>query len=130
MTNGLSLQLPFDHAEFTFIHHHPGRRLLPQGRSRLRTPHEMIFEVVGTLRTDDPGVQGGRGRPRRRPDVLPADRGHDHGHDRYRRPVWALGVKPLMARRSTEHGSGPSAPRRVVERAFTPLHRFRRLRIR
>ncbi|MDH6193185.1 hypothetical protein M2168_006303 [Streptomyces sp. CZ24] len=45
-----------------------------------------------------------RGRPRRRPDVVLGDRGYDH--DKYRRLVWDLGVKPLIARRGTEHGSG------------------------
>ncbi len=75
-----------------------------------------------------PPVRGRRGRPRRRPDVLPADCGYDH--DKYRRLVWDLGVKPLIARRGTEHGSGLGTQRWVVERAFAHLHWFRRLRIR
>lgn len=33
------------------------------------------------------------------------DRGYDHDHDKYRRLVWDLGVKSLIARRSTEHSS-------------------------
>ena len=40
------------------------------------------------------------------------------------------GVKPVIARRGTEHGSGLGAQRWVVERAFAHLHWFRRLRIR
>ncbi len=56
------------------------------------------------------------------------DRGYDH--DKYRRLVWGLGVKPLIARRGTEHGSGLGSQRWVVERAFAHLHWFRRLRIR
>ncbi|MBK3547347.1 transposase [Streptomyces sp. MBT60] len=40
-------------------------------------------------------VRGKRGRPRRRPDVVLGDRGYDH--DKYRRLVRALGVKPLIA---------------------------------
>jgi hypothetical protein len=32
------------------------------------------------------------------------DRGYDQ--DKYRRLVWDLGVKPVIARRGTEHGSG------------------------
>ncbi|MFK4189197.1 IS5 family transposase [Streptomyces sparsogenes] len=75
-----------------------------------------------------PPVRGKRGRPRRRPDVVLGDRGYDH--DKYRRLVWGLGVKPLIARRGTEHGSGLGAQRWVVERAFAHLHWFRRLRIR
>ncbi len=46
------------------------------------------------------------------------------------RPGWGLGVKPLIARRGTEHGSGLGTQRWVVERAFAHLHWFRRLRIR
>ncbi|BBC91889.1 hypothetical protein SRO_0713 [Streptomyces rochei] len=75
-----------------------------------------------------PPVRGKRGRPRRRPDVVLGDRGYDHG--KYRRLVWDLGVKPLIARRGTEHGSGPGTQRWPVERAFAHPHWFRRLRIR
>ncbi|MFD9218412.1 IS5 family transposase [Streptomyces sp. NPDC059544] len=75
-----------------------------------------------------PHVRGKRGRPRRRPDVVLDDRGYDH--DKYRRLVWDLGVKPQIARRGTEHGSGLGTQRWVVERAFAHLHWFRRLRIR
>ncbi|WP_456294371.1 IS5 family transposase [Streptomyces chartreusis] len=75
-----------------------------------------------------PPVRGKRGRPRRRPDVVLADRGYDH--DKYRRLVWDLGVKPQIARRVIEHGSGLGTQRWVVEREFARLHWFRRLRIR
>lgn len=73
-------------------------------------------------------MRGKRGRPRRRPDVVLGDRGYDH--DKYRRLVWDLGVKPVIARRGTEHGSGLGTQRWVVERAFAHLHWFRCLRIR
>ena len=53
-------------------------------------------------------MRGKRGRPRHRPDVVLGDRGYDH--DKYRRLVWDLGVKPLIARRGTEHGSGLGTP--------------------
>jgi hypothetical protein len=36
-----------------------------------------------------PPVPGRRGRPRRRPEALHADRGYDH--DKYRRRAWATG---------------------------------------
>ncbi|GAB3448286.1 hypothetical protein GCM10027570_21670 [Streptomonospora sediminis] len=62
------------------------------------------------------------------PDVLLADRGYDH--DKYRRLVWDLGVKPLIAHRGTEHGSGLGTQRRGVERTFAHLNCFRRLQIR
>ena len=73
-------------------------------------------------------VAGKIGRPRRKPDQLIADRGYDH--DKYRRLLWARGVKPVIARRRTAHGSGLGRHRWVVERGFAHLHNFRRLRTR
>lgn len=74
-----------------------------------------------------PPVLGKRGRPRRRPDVVLGGRGDDH--DKYRRLAWSIGVKPRIARRGAQHGSGLGSQRWVVERAFAHLHWFRRLRI-
>jgi transposase len=71
---------------------------------------------------------GKPGRPRQRPDRVVADRGDDH--DKYRRELWRRAVKPLIARRQTEHGSGLGRRRWVVERTFAWLHNLRRLRIR
>lgn len=73
-------------------------------------------------------MRGIRGRPRRRPDIVLGDCGYDH--DKYRRLARALGVKPLIARRGTEHGSGLGTRRWVVQRAFAHPHWFRRLRTR
>jgi transposase len=73
-------------------------------------------------------VAGRRGRPRRRPERLLADRGYDH--DKYRRQLRSRGIKPLIARRQSEHGSGLGKQRWVVERGFAWLHNFRRLRTR
>ena len=73
-------------------------------------------------------VRGKVGRPRQRADSVIADRGYDH--DNYRRELWARGVKPIIARRATEHGPGLGKLRWVVERSFAWLHQFRRLRIR
>lgn len=73
-------------------------------------------------------VTGKVGRPRRRSDRLLADRGYDH--DKYRRELRKRGVKPIIARRGTEHGSGLGKERWVVERSFAWLHNFRRLRTR
>jgi transposase len=77
---------------------------------------------------DIPPVRGRRGRPRRRPDTVYADRAYDH--DKYRKQVRAVGVTPVIARHGTEHGSGLGQYRWVVEQTFAPLHWFRRLRIR
>ena len=73
-------------------------------------------------------IVGKPGRPRQRPDRVIADRGYDH--DKYRRQLWARGVKPIIARRQTEHGSGRGRWRWVVERTFAWPHNFRRLRAR
>ncbi len=73
-------------------------------------------------------VRGKTGRPRQRADRLLADRGYDH--DKYRRQLWRRGVKPIIARRCTGHGTGLGTQRWVVERTFAWLHFFRRLRIR
>jgi transposase len=81
-----------------------------------------------TLLDRVPPVRGRPGRPRRRPDALLADRGYDH--DKYRRLVWSRGVKPLIARRHTGHGSGLGRERWVVERTFAWLHNRRRLLLR
>ncbi|CAL9330402.1 hypothetical protein SUDANB146_06444 [Streptomyces sp. enrichment culture] len=62
-----------------------------------------VTELIPLLQAVSP-VRGKRGRPRRRPDTVLADRGYDH--DKYRRLVWDLGVKPVIARRGTAHGSG------------------------
>ena len=71
-----------------------------------------------------PPVRGRVGRPRRRPDTVIADRGYDH--DKYRRLVWQRGIKPVIARRQTEHGSGLGTVRWVIERTFGWIARCRR----
>jgi transposase len=68
-------------------------------------------------------VAGRVGRPRQRTDRVIADRGYDH--DKYRRALWDRGIKPVIARRNTEHGSGLGKLRWVVERTFSWLHQFR-----
>lgn len=61
-----------------------------------------------------PPIRGKRGRLRQRPDVLYADRGYDHNV--YRGQVRELGIRPLMARRGTGHGSGLGKNRWVAKR--------------
>ena len=75
-----------------------------------------------------PQVRGRRGRPRQRPDRIYAARGYDH--DKYRRQVRKAGITPVIARRSTEHGSGLGVHRWVAEKTIALLHWFRLLRIR
>ena len=75
-----------------------------------------------------PPVAGKVGRPRRRPDLVTADRGYDH--DKYRRELRRLGIGSEIARRRSEHGSGLGRVRWVVERTFAWLHQFKRLLVR
>lgn len=75
-----------------------------------------------------PPVRGQPGRPRRRPDQIQGDRAYDS--EPHRKALRLLGIRPVLARRSTEHGSGLGVYRWVVERTLAWLHQFRRLRIR
>lgn len=75
-----------------------------------------------------PPVRGKRGRPRRRPDQVYADRGYDS--QPHRNALRERSIEPRIARRNTEHGSGLGVYRWVVERTLSWLHQFRRLRIR
>ena len=75
-----------------------------------------------------PAVAGLPGRPRRRPKSLVGGRGYDH--DKYRRLLRERGIRPMIARRQTEHGSGLGRVRWVVERTFAWLHNLKRLLVR
>jgi len=83
-----------------------------------------LMPLIGAI----PPVRGRRGRPRRRPEAVYADRGYDH--DKYRTKVRQKGITPVIARRGTAHGSGLGTYRWVVEQSIALLHWFRRLRIR
>jgi len=73
-------------------------------------------------------LRGRRGRPRKRPGQVIADRGYDS--NKHRRALRQRGIKPVIARRETDHGSGLGVYRWVIERSFSWLHQFRRLRTR
>jgi transposase len=73
-------------------------------------------------------VAGKVGRPRQHTDRVIADRGYDH--DMHRRELGKRGIKPVIARCGTEHGSGLGKLRWVVERTFSWLYQFRWLRVR
>ncbi|MFB7456182.1 hypothetical protein [Streptomyces sp. NPDC056188] len=70
------------------------------------------------LQAESP-VRGKRGRPRRRPGVVLGDRGYDH--DKYRRLVLDLGVKPLIPRRGTASTAPGSAPNAGSRSARSPV---------
>jgi transposase len=75
-----------------------------------------------------PAVGGRVGRPRRRPERVTADRAYDHRPQR--RELRKRGIRPEIARRNSEHGSGLGRVRWVVERTFAWLHHFKRLLVR
>jgi transposase len=75
-----------------------------------------------------PPIRGKRGRPRRRPKTLIADRGYDS--EPHRRTLRALAIRPMIAKRNTSHGSHLGRERWVVERTLAWLHQCRRLRVR
>lgn len=82
-------------------------------------------EVVDAI----PAVRGRRRRrPKRRPKRLYGDRAYDS--DPHRRRMRRRGIDPHFARRRVPHGSGLGKYRWVVERFFSWLHRYRRLRLR
>jgi transposase len=75
-----------------------------------------------------PEVAGKVGHPRQRPEELYADRAYDS--ERHRRELKRRGIRPKIAKRGTEHGSGLGIFRWVAERTISWLHSFRKLRIR
>jgi len=75
-----------------------------------------------------PPVRGRRGRPRRRPDKLHADKGYDHRF--CRRACRARGIIPRIARRGIEDRTRLGRHRWKVERTLAWMSRFRRLAIR
>jgi len=83
-----------------------------------------LLDVVDAI----PPVAGKVGRPKQRPEELYGDRGYDS--EEHREELRDRSVKPKLAKRNTEHGSGLGVYRWVAERFFSWLHRFRKLRLR
>ncbi len=75
-----------------------------------------------------PPVCGRRGRPRRRPASLFADRAYDAAW--IREELKKRSIRAYVPKRFQPHGSGLGHYRWVVERTFAWLNQFRRLRIR
>ena len=83
---------------------------------------EALLDAVEPVRT------GRRGRPRRRPAKLHADKGYDY--KRCRRACAARGVKHRIARRGVEPKDRLGRHRWTVERTFAWLAKYRRLAVR
>ncbi len=75
-----------------------------------------------------PPIRRPRGRPRKRPHKLHADKGHDY--PTYRRQLRRRGMIPRIARRKVESKTKLGRHRWVVERSFAWLNQFRRLIVR
>ena len=84
----------------------------------------MLEETVDAI----PALKGRRGRPRKRPLKLHADKGYDY--DRCRRALRKRGIIPRIARKGIESSERLGRHRWVAERTLAWLNRFRRLRIR
>jgi transposase len=87
-----------------------------------------VNEVTQTLDVllHMPPVGGKPGPDRQKPDQLQGDRGYDS--EPLRILLRWLGIKPELAARNTEHGSGLGVFRWFVERTNSWLHSFGRLR--
>jgi transposase len=119
----------------------------PTDRRKLGTKHHVVTDGNGVplevqlsganehdinrllpLIVNIPRVHGKPGRPRSRPDSVYADRAYDCQPAR-NILAW-LGIKPFLAKRGQEHGSGLGKYRWVVERTIGWFHQLRRLRVR
>lgn len=84
-------------------------------------PFERILDGV-------PGIRHGRGRPRKRPWKLHADKAYDFA--RCRAACRKRGMVPRIARRGVETAERLGKHRWVVERTFAWIRQFRRLTVR
>ena len=75
-----------------------------------------------------PPVRGKRGRPRRRPDRLHADKAYDF--PAARRELRRRGVLARIARRGIDSSARLGRHRWVIERTFAHLNQMRRLAVR
>jgi transposase len=75
-----------------------------------------------------PPIRGKVGAPQFRPGEAYADRAYDS--EPHRGELRNRGIKPFLAKRNTEHGSGLGIIRWVVEQSEALLHQFRRLKMR
>jgi transposase len=76
-----------------------------------------------------PPIKCAGGGRRKRPASAYADRAYD-AEDKIRAPLRHRGIKPFIAKRNAEHGSGLGKHRCVIEWVFAWLFNYRRLRVR
>ena len=85
----------------------------------------MAIEIVDAI----PPIKTPQGGRRKRPDEVLADRGYD-AEEKIRNKLRRRKIKPLVAKRHSDHGSGLGKYRYVVEACFDWLFNWRRLRLR
>ena len=85
------------------------------------TPFEALIDAV-------PPIPGKRGRPRRRPNKLHADKAYDHR--RCRDACRRRKIRPRIARRGVDTSQKLGRHRWVIERTFAWFNKLRRLTIR
>lgn len=73
-------------------------------------------------------IKGPRGRPRKRPDKLHADKGYDSKKNRF--ALRKRGITPRIARKGVESKQKLGRYRWVIERTQSWLNRFKRLKVR
>ena len=91
-------------------------------RPRLPKGFEELLDGI------EPIKHPGRGRPRKRPEKLRADK--DYDFPRWRKALRRRGIKGRIARRGVESGEKLGRHRWVVERTRAWLARYRRLSVR
>ncbi len=84
--------------------------------------------LLETMLDAIPPVRGKRGRPRRRPMKLHADKAYDYAS--CRRACRARHIQPRIARKGIESSERLGRHRWVVERTLAWLARYRRLVVR
>ncbi len=82
---------------------------------------EILVDAIAPIRRP-------RGRSRKRPEKLHADKGYDF--PRCRRALRERGIKARIARRGVDSSERLGRHRWVVERTLSWLNRYRRLRVR
>ena len=84
----------------------------------------MLEATLGALAP----IRRPRGRPRKRPEKLHADK--DYDFRRCREALRKRGIKSRIARRGVDSGERLGCYRWVVERTLSWLNSFRRLKVR
>ena len=93
-----------------------------------RPDHTVFVPLVERIPPHPEGTRRPRGRPRKRPDKLHADKGYDYRHCRAH--LRRRGIQARIARKGVESKTRLGRHRWVVERTLAWLHRYRRLTIR